>query len=59
MHAPGGIRTRNPSKLSAVDTRLRPLGHWDPIDVLTVKIQNKVVVRNMFVRKHLRLFERE
>ena len=27
IHAPGGIRTRNPSKRSAVDTRLRPLGH--------------------------------
>ena len=24
-----GIRTRNPSNLSAVDPRLRPLGHWD------------------------------
>ena len=29
IHAPGGIRTRNPSKWSAVDTRPRPLGHWD------------------------------
>ena len=29
VHAPGGIRTRNPSKRSAIDTRLRPLGHWD------------------------------
>ena len=29
IHAPGGIRTRNLSKRSAVDTRLRPLGHWD------------------------------
>ena len=29
IHAPGGIRTRNPSKRSAVDTLLRPLGHWD------------------------------
>ena len=29
IHAPGGVRTRNPSKLSAVNTRLRPLGHWN------------------------------
>ena len=29
IHAPGGIRTRNPSKRSAADPRLRPLGHWD------------------------------
>ena len=31
IHAPGGIRIRNPSKRSAVDTRLRPLGHWNPL----------------------------
>ena len=29
IYAPGGIRTRNPSKRSAADPRLRPLGHWD------------------------------
>ena len=29
IHAPGGIRTRNPSKRSAEHPRLRPLGHWD------------------------------
>ena len=29
IHAPGGIRTRNPSKWSAADPRSRPLGHWD------------------------------
>ena len=29
IHAPGGIRTHNPSKRSGVDTRLRPFGHWD------------------------------
>ena len=31
IHASGGIRTRNSSKRSAVDTRLRPLGHWDQL----------------------------
>jgi hypothetical protein len=29
IHAPGGIRTRNPSKRSAADPRLRPRGHCD------------------------------
>ena len=29
IHTPRGIRTRNPSKRAAVDSRLRPLGHWD------------------------------
>ena len=28
IHAPGGIRTRNPSKRSAVDHRLTTLGQW-------------------------------
>ena len=27
IHAPGGIRTHNPSKRTAADPRLRPLGH--------------------------------
>jgi hypothetical protein len=29
IHASGGNRTRNPSKRSAADPRLRQLGHWD------------------------------
>jgi hypothetical protein len=29
IHAPGGIRTRNPSKRAAADLRLRLRGHWD------------------------------
>jgi len=29
IHAPGGIRTHNLSRRSAVDLGLRPLGHWD------------------------------
>ena len=28
IHASGGIRTRKPSNRTAVDPRLRPLGHW-------------------------------
>ena len=29
MHAPGGIRTHNPSKRGIADPRLSPRGHWD------------------------------
>ena len=29
IYAPGGIRTRNPNKRSAIDPRLRTLGRWD------------------------------
>jgi hypothetical protein len=29
IHAPGGIRTHNPSQRAAADPRLRPRGHWD------------------------------
>ena len=29
IRVPGGIRTRNPSKRSTADARLRPLGQWD------------------------------
>ena len=29
IHAPGGIRIRNPSKRVAADPRLRPRGQWD------------------------------
>jgi hypothetical protein len=32
IHAPGRIRTRNPSKRSAADPRLRQLGRWDRLD---------------------------
>jgi hypothetical protein len=29
IHAPGGVRTHDPSKRAAEDPRLRPHGHWD------------------------------
>jgi len=28
IHAPGGIRTRNPRKRAATDPRISPRGHW-------------------------------
>jgi hypothetical protein len=36
IHAPGGIRTRNPSRRSAANRRLRPLGHWVGFDPRTL-----------------------
>jgi len=42
IHAPGGVRTHNPSKRMAEDLRLRPRGHWDrPLN--TVKGKGKAV----------------
>jgi len=29
IHVPGRMRTRNPSKLAAEDTRLTPRGYWN------------------------------
>jgi hypothetical protein len=29
MHAPSGIRTRDPNNQAAADPRLRPRGHWN------------------------------
>ena len=34
FHAPGGIRTHNPSRLAAVDLRLGPRGHWDRLGAI-------------------------
>jgi hypothetical protein len=36
IHAPGGIRTHNPSKRAAVDPRLRPRCHWDRQNLLSL-----------------------
>ena len=38
INAAGGIRTRNPSKRSALDTRLRPLDHWDWLFLVLLNI---------------------
>jgi hypothetical protein len=32
IHAPGGIRTHNPSKPAVADSHFRPRGHWDVTD---------------------------
>jgi hypothetical protein len=34
IHAPSGIRTRDPSNRAAADLRIRPRGHWDRRNVV-------------------------
>jgi len=36
IHAADGIRTRNPTKQTAADPRLRPRGHWNQRVLYTV-----------------------
>jgi hypothetical protein len=36
IHIPGGIRTSNPIKLSAVDPSPRPHGHWIGLSLLAL-----------------------
>jgi hypothetical protein len=36
IHAPAGIRTRNPNKRAAADPRLRTRSHWDRLIVYTL-----------------------
>jgi hypothetical protein len=50
MHAPGRIRNHNPSKRLAVDTHLRPLGHWDRLSFQLVQIfsrRERPTLRNL------------
>jgi hypothetical protein len=44
IHAPGGIRTHNPSKPTAADPRLRPRGHWDQQNAYRVHFVDLSVV---------------
>ena len=53
IHAPGGIRTHNPSQRAAADLRLRPRGHWDRqicrLD-MSIKLQTTITNnRNLIV----------
>jgi hypothetical protein len=49
IHAPGGIRTHDPSKRSAADLRLRPRGHWD-------RLSDKFQTQNMWNYSTIRVF---
>jgi hypothetical protein len=33
IHAPGGIRTHNPSRQAAADPHLRMDSHWDEVNI--------------------------
>ena len=46
IHAPGGIRTHDPSRRAAADLRLRPRGHWD-------RPPNITFCRNLFINSHI------
>jgi hypothetical protein len=37
IHAPGGIRSHDPSKHSTADLRLRPRGHWDRLETKVIR----------------------
>ena len=54
IHAPGGIRTHNPSKQVAEDSRLRPRGHWG---LPSSHILNRITVhRNFWKKRFQKLF---
>src|SRR5215470_10652774 len=46
IHAPGGIRTHDPSKRSAADLRLRPRGHWD------LQLYESVILNHIRIRSY-------
>ena len=54
IHAPGGIRTQNPSNRAAADLRLRPRGHWDRPD-RCIWMHDMQIARFAEVSKHLRV----
>ena len=49
IHAPGEIRTRNPSNQEAGDPCLRPLPHWDRLSCVTDKQNSIWKHRKMFI----------
>ena len=44
IRAPGGIRTRNPSRRAAAYPRLRPHGYWDLTQWYSVRLQRTWIV---------------
>jgi hypothetical protein len=55
IHAPGSIRTRNPSKRAAADPRLRLRGHWGPV-YKTLQNSNNFVLNVLCSFDGIRLF---
>ena len=56
IHAPGGIRTHDPSKRAAVDRRLRPHGHGDrqAVSIITAICFGRVIIL-LILRVEIRL----
>jgi hypothetical protein len=52
VHAPGGIRTHDRSRRSAVDLRLRSCDHWDRQTKQLIVYKGKVAVRSKIRTKH-------
>ena len=50
VRAPGGIRTRNPSKGATAGPRLRPWGHWDRPALITPQ---EIVIIVEIIREYL------
>jgi hypothetical protein len=49
IHAPGGIRTRNPSRRTAADPRLKPRGHWDRPSGLQLPIHRVFMCQLLYI----------
>jgi hypothetical protein len=50
IHAPGGIRTRNPSKLAAADSRFKPRDHWNRPNLhIRVQFKTKMLKVNKYL----------
>jgi hypothetical protein len=57
LHAPGGIETRDPSKRTAADSRLRPRGHRDRPKFISTHVEiycSAKVSYVLFVTLHCR-----
>jgi hypothetical protein len=58
IHAPGGIRTSNPSRRTAADPRLRPLGHWNRPLYYCILVLSSLHWQNISTRDRAALFLR-
>jgi hypothetical protein len=54
IHAPGGIRTHNPSNRAALDPRLRPRDHWDRLSMFCHNFKVKKTSRSLTALKFIK-----
>jgi hypothetical protein len=52
IHAPGGIRTHNPSMRAAADPQLRPRGHWDRLSTVLIHV-NLILLTPRYYERHI------